>query len=128
MKTLDAIADPSIGRGNRKCLICRRLSLLPFRRCRTCRLGGVNHCPTIKAALLTAALTAGAGAIAYWLGGPTSRTVFLMTGLIAVILTMLVNSHANERARTRKQFVQLHRELTRQHDFLRELSPLNSLQ
>ena len=113
--------------GNTRCFICRRLRVLPFRRCRNCVLAGANQCPTVKAGGVLIALAAAFAAVAYVIGGPAGQTLFVMTGLITAVLLLLINAHSNEQARGRVLLAQLRRELAQQHDFLKDLSPLDSL-
>ena len=115
-------------KGNVKCFFCRHMRVLPFGRCTDCNLSGADQCPTIKAAIFFLLLIAATGLAAYIIGGWASRTVFVMTGLFAIIMLLLTNSRSNERARTSARLVHLHKELAEQHDFLRLLSPLDSLE
>lgn len=112
--------------GNRNCFVCRYLYVLPFRRCSVCTLIGAHKCTTIQAVLLFALVTAAGGVVAAVAGGEVSRTVFLMTAL-AVAVLLLLNAYSNEKARTSALLAERHREMAEQHEFLRALSPIDSL-
>jgi len=69
------------------------------------------------------------GFLAWIIGGPVAKSVFVMTAVVTIVLLLVINSHSNnEKARTRHQLAQLHKELAQQHEFLKELSPLDSLE
>ncbi len=113
--------------GNVNCFICRRLGSLPFMRCRYCDLPGANHCSTLQIGLLLMLLTFGAGILAELMGGRTGETLFILTGLCALLVLFLANAYSNEKARTRLRLVHLQQELTEQHEFLKELSPQSTM-
>jgi len=73
-------------------------------------------------------ITAATGVAAYVMGEWTSRAIFIMTGLVAIVLLLVINSYSNEQARSRVRLIQLHRELAEQHEFLKTLSPIESMQ
>ena len=113
--------------GNQNCVICRRLRIVPFVRCRYCDLGGALRCPMLQLGFLLMLLTPAAAVIADLIGRPVGQTVFVTTALTTVLVLLLVNARVSERARTKLRLIHLHQELAEQHEFLRELSPLDSL-
>jgi hypothetical protein len=121
-------ADRTPSKGNESCFLCRHLHIVPFRRCQYCTLSGADRCPTVKWGFFLILGTAAVGVAAHLFGGATSRVVFMMTGLVTVILLLVINSYSNMQARSRLRLEQLHQELSEQHEFLKELSPLDSLQ
>ncbi len=114
-------------RGNENCFVCKRLRVLPFRHCADCSLPGARDCPPIRASFLLVFGVVLTGLTAYFLGGPVGKTIFLMTSLIVAIILLVINSYSNEQARSRQRLAQLRQELAEQHEFLKDLSPLDTL-
>ena len=123
----EARAAEARSNGNSNCFVCRRLHSLPFMRCRYCDLSGANHCSTLQVGLLLMLLTSGTGILANLIGGQTGETIFVLTGLSALLVLFLANAYSNEKARTRLRLVHLQQELTEQHEFLKELSPQGTM-
>jgi GAF domain-containing protein len=113
---------------NERCFLWRWFRFRPFERCRFCRLAGAHRCPTIIAGLGAVLLAAAAAVAARLIGGGVGRTVFIAAGMIAVVLLLIINSYSNTWAKSRLQLNRLHQEIRKQQDFLKELSPLQSLQ
>ncbi len=110
------------------CMLSYKFGLRPFRRCVDCELKSARQCPPIRASILLVLAVAIEGGAAWYFGGAVLNTVFIMTGLVAVIMLSLINSHTDERARSRRRLMQLHKEQAEQHEFLRKLSPLDTLE
>ncbi len=109
------------------CVLSYKFGLKPFRRCVDCELQSVRQCPPIRASILLVLAVAIEGAAAWYFGGAVLNTIFVMTGLVAVIMLSLINSRTDERERSRHRLQQLRREQAEQHEFLKKLSPLDSL-
>jgi len=109
------------------CLLSKKLGIKPFRRCVDCDLQGVRHCRPIRASLMLIAAVVVEGAAAWYFGGPVLNTIFVITALVAVIMLLLINSQTDERARSRRRLRELRREQAEQHEFLKKLSPLQTL-
>jgi len=114
--------------GNPRCFLCRVFHVLPFARCSYCNLGRATDCPTLKAGFFLLSAWAITGVTTYRIGGPTCQAVFIMTGLATGMLLILINSHSNQKVRDRFRLNQLHQELAEQHEFLKDLAPLETLQ
>ena len=123
----EARAAEARSNGNSNCFVCRRMHSLPFIRCRYCDLPGANHCSTLQVGLLLMLLTFGAGVLANLIGGQTGETLFVLTGLCALLVLFLTNAYYNEKARTQLRLIHLQQELTEQHEFLKELSPQSTM-
>ena len=109
------------------CVLSYKFGLKPFRRCADCELQNIRQCPPIRASILLVLAVATEGAAAWYFGGAVLSTIFIMTGLVAVIMLSLINSQTDERERSRHRLRQLRREQAEQHEFLKKLSPLDSL-
>ena len=76
-----------------------------------------------------AALLIGGAAVAGWLvGGAAGQEILVISAMLGVILLLLANSYNHVWVGSRKEVQRLHEELARQQGFLRELSPLPSLE
>ncbi len=115
-------------RGNPKCFLCRTIHILPFTRCKYCDLTHIGQCPTVKAGVFLLAMTTGAGIAACMVEGWLARTILVVMGLVAMAFLLHINSYSNEKQRNRLRLAHMHKELDEQHDFLKELSPLNTLE
>lgn len=109
------------------CVLSNKLGVKPFRRCVDCDLRGADQCPPIRASLMLIAAVVVEGAAAWYFGGPVLNTIFVITALVAVIMLSLINSQTDERARSRRRLRELRREQAEQHEFLKKLSPMQTL-
>ena len=109
------------------CFLANKLGVKPFRRCVDCDLTGARHCPPIRASLMLVIAVLVEGAAAWYFGGPVLKTIFVITALVAVIMLSLINSQTDERARSRRRLRELRREQAEQHEFLKKLSPMQTL-
>lgn len=108
--------------------VLKRGGIKPFRRCPDCELKSVSQCPPVRASFLLLLALAVEAALAWWIGGPVFETIFIVTALASVIIFSIINTQTNEQERNRHRLLQFHREQAEQQEFLRKLSPLESLE
>ena len=109
------------------CVLSHKLGIKPFRRCSDCELQSARQCPPIRASILLVLAVAIEGGAAWWFGGAVLTTIFIVTGLVAVVVLLVINSQTDERTRSRRRLRELRHEQAEQHEFLKKLSPLESL-
>lgn len=109
------------------CALSHKLGLKPFRRCADCELRNARQCPPIRASILLVVAVVCEGATAWYFGGAVLNTIFVITALAAVLILSLINARTDERVRSRRRLLELRREQAEQHEFLKKLSPLESL-
>lgn len=114
--------------GNSQCLICRDLRVVPFARCRGCSLSGLTACRTVAQVLGLLSLCVATGVAAWWVGGPVMRTGSILAWLASCIALMRIGAYRAADDASESSLPQRQSELVKQHEFLKELSPIGELQ